>query len=146
MRLEKGHVAGPEIDGRTTARDLGLARMVSGKKDFIGRRLAERPGLADPARPQLVGFVPVEGAERLRAGAHLLPEGVEPRAELAQGHISSIGYSPTFGHFIALGFLRHGPERIGERLDAAYPLKGERMAVEVRHPVFLDPEGARLRA
>jgi methylglutamate dehydrogenase subunit C len=146
MRLEKGHVAGPEIDGRTTARDLGLARMVSGRKDFIGRRLTERPGLADPERPQLVGLVPGERAERLRAGAHLLPPDAELRAGLAQGHVSSIGYSPTLGHFIALGFLRRGPDRIGERLDAVYPLKDERVAVEVRHPVFVDPEGTRLRA
>ncbi len=37
MRIEKGHVAGNEIDGRTTADDLGLGRMMSTKKDFIGR-------------------------------------------------------------------------------------------------------------
>ena len=147
MRLEKGHVAGPEIDGRTTARDLGLARMVSSRKaDFIGRRLGERPGLADPKRPQLVGLVPVDRAARLRAGTHLLPKGAEAQAALAEGHVSSIGFSPTLGHFIALAFLRRGPERIGEALDAVYPLKGERVTVEVRQPVFLDPEGARLRA
>ena len=50
MRIEKGHVAGNEIDGRTTARDLGLGRMMSTKKDYIGRVLAGRPALADPDR------------------------------------------------------------------------------------------------
>src|SRR5262249_8854341 len=29
MRIEKGHAAGNEIDGRTTAHDLGLGRMMS---------------------------------------------------------------------------------------------------------------------
>ena len=33
MRIEKGHVAGNEINGQTTARDLGLGRMMSTKKD-----------------------------------------------------------------------------------------------------------------
>ena len=33
MRIEKGHVAGNEINGQTTAHDLNLARMLSKKKD-----------------------------------------------------------------------------------------------------------------
>ncbi len=38
LRIEKGHVAGPELDGRTTPEDLGLGRLVSAKKpDFIGK-------------------------------------------------------------------------------------------------------------
>jgi sarcosine oxidase subunit alpha len=32
MRIEKGHVAGGELNGTTTAADLGLARMMSAKK------------------------------------------------------------------------------------------------------------------
>ena len=59
MRIEKGHVAGNELNGQTTARDLGLGRMMSTKKDFIGRVLAQRPALAD-AGPA--------GARRLQAG------------------------------------------------------------------------------
>ncbi len=35
MRIEKGHVAGNEINGQLTARDLGLGRMMSMKKDYI---------------------------------------------------------------------------------------------------------------
>jgi DNA-binding transcriptional LysR family regulator len=37
MRIEKGHAAGNELNGQTTAADLGLGRMMSKKKDFIGR-------------------------------------------------------------------------------------------------------------
>ena len=51
MRIEKGHVAGNELDGPTTAADLGLGRTMSGKKDFIGRVMAERPALMDPSAP-----------------------------------------------------------------------------------------------
>ena len=71
MRIEKGHVAGNELDGRTTADDLGLGRMMSSKKDFIGRVMATRPGLTDPKRPKLVGLRPRDAGERLYAGAHL---------------------------------------------------------------------------
>ena len=60
MRIEKGHVAGNEISGQTTARDLGLGRMMSTKKDYVGRGLAERPGLTDPERPSFIGFKPVD--------------------------------------------------------------------------------------
>ncbi|TIR79098.1 MAG: sarcosine oxidase subunit alpha, partial [Mesorhizobium sp.] len=42
MRIEKGHVAGPELNGTTTAADLGLGKMMSTKKDFIGRVMAGR--------------------------------------------------------------------------------------------------------
>ncbi|WP_227591756.1 hypothetical protein, partial [Klebsiella aerogenes] len=48
MRIEKGHVAGPELDGRTTPADLGLGRMVSAKKAFVGKVLLGREGLGDP--------------------------------------------------------------------------------------------------
>ena len=34
MRIEKGHVAGNEINGQTTARDLGLGRMMSAQEGF----------------------------------------------------------------------------------------------------------------
>src|SRR6185503_13008477 len=75
MRVEKGHVAGNEINGQLTARDLGLGRMMSKKKDFIGRVMAERPALVAPDRPALVGFQPVDRGARLRAGAHFIPVG-----------------------------------------------------------------------
>ncbi|MGA9320313.1 MAG: FAD-dependent oxidoreductase, partial [Xanthobacteraceae bacterium] len=58
MRIEKGHVSGNEIDGRTTADDLGLGRLMSVKKDFIGRVMAGRPALIDPRRQKLVGLRP----------------------------------------------------------------------------------------
>ena len=72
--LEKGHVAGNELNGTTTAADLGLGKLLSKKKDFIGRVLALRPGLNAPDRPVLVGVKPVDSMTRLYAGAHLLAE------------------------------------------------------------------------
>ncbi len=50
MRIEKGHVTGAELNGTTTAQDLGFGRMMSAQKDYIGRVLAARPGLSAPDR------------------------------------------------------------------------------------------------
>ena len=56
LRIEKGHVTGAELDGRTTVHDVGLEKMFSMKKDFVGKPLALRPALTDPGRKQLVGL------------------------------------------------------------------------------------------
>jgi sarcosine oxidase subunit alpha len=145
MRIEKGHVGGGELNGQTTARDLGLGRMMSPRKDCIGRVMAQRPGLVDPERPALVGIRPVEPTARLRAGAHFIPDGAEPVARNDQGHVTSVAFSPSLGHWIGLGLLARGPERHGERVRAYDPVRGGDTPVEVCAPVFLDPKGERLR-
>jgi sarcosine oxidase subunit alpha len=146
MRIEKGHVAGGELNGQTTARDLGLGRMLSTKKDFIGRRMAQRPALTDPERPTLVGVRPVDPKERLRAGAHFLKLGAAASAEHDEGHLTSVAFSPSLGHWIGLGLLSRGPERIGERIRAYDPVRGGDTEVEVCPTAFVDPEGKRLHA
>lgn len=146
MRIEKGHVAGNELNGTTTAADLGLARMMSTKKDFIGRVLANRPGLVDPARPRLVGVKPVDSRARLHAGAHFLRRGAARCLENDEGYLTSVAYSPTLRYWIGLGLFSRGPERIGERIRAYDPVRGGDVEVEIVPPVFLDPEGLRLRA
>jgi sarcosine oxidase subunit alpha len=144
MRIEKGHVAGNELNGTTTAADLGLGRMMAKKKDFIGRILSRRPGLVDPSRPALVGIRPVDPAVRLRAGAHFLTRGAEVSLENDQGYVTSVAFSPMLGHWIGLGLLTRGPERIGERIRVHDPLRDGDLEAEVCSPVFFDPEGARL--
>jgi len=145
LRIEKGHPAGGELNGQTTARDLGLGRMVSAKKDCIGRRLAERPALVDPARPVLVGLKPVDGRSPLRAGSHLFTPGAEPVTANDQGYVTSACHSPTLGHPIALGLLSRGAERIGQRVRVLDPLRGGDTEAEVCMPCFIDPEGVRTR-
>jgi sarcosine oxidase subunit alpha len=145
MRIEKGHVAGNELNGQTIARDLGLGRMMSTKKDYIGRVMAARPALVDPGRPSLIGLRPVDRAHRLRGGAHLLPTGATPGPETDEGYVTSTAFSPSLGHWIGLGLLARGPERIGEQIRVYDPLRSEDFQAEVVSPVFLDPEGVRLR-
>jgi methylglutamate dehydrogenase subunit C len=145
MRIEKGHVAGPELDGRTTPADLGLGRMQSRKKPHVGQALRDREGLVDPNRPVLVGLMPVKPKARLRAGAHLVPEGAEALQANDEGHVTSIAWSPSVGGTIALGLLARGAERHGQRVDVVFPLQKERVTVEVCPPCFVDPKGERMR-
>jgi sarcosine oxidase subunit alpha len=145
MRIEKGHPAGGELNGQTTARDLGMARMMSKKKDFVGRAMARRPGLVSPDRPALVGLLPVDRTTRIRAGAHLLPIGAAAVPENDEGWITSAAHSPMLGCWIALAMLKGGPARIGQRVRAWDQIRHAETEVEVVAPCFVDPDGARLR-
>ncbi len=145
MRIEKGHPAGGELNGQTTARDLGLGRMFSQKKDFIGRVMAGRPALVEPERPVLVGFKPVDRVARLRAGAHFLGLGKPANLEHDEGHMTSVAFSPVLQHWIGLGLIKRGRERLGERVRAYDPVRNGDVEVEICDATFLDPEGARLR-
>ncbi len=146
MRIEKGHPAGNELNGQTTAHDLGLAKLLSKKKDFVGRALASRPVLTDPARPTLIGLRPVAKTERLRAGAHLLTQNADATAANDQGYVTSVAFSPTLGHWIGLGLLANGPARLDETIRIYDPIRNGDTLAEVVSPVFYDPEGARLHA
>ncbi|WP_245259386.1 sarcosine oxidase subunit alpha family protein [Methylobacterium sp. 77] len=145
MRIEKGHAAGAEINGQTTARDIGLGGMLAKKKDYIGRLMKERPALVDPERPVLVGFRPVDASQRLRAGARFLAIGAAPSLAADEGTMTSVAYSPSLGHWIGLGLIRRGPERHGERVRAYDPVRDGDIEVEICSPVFVDPNEEKLR-
>ncbi len=145
MRIEKGHVTGVELNGQTTARDLGLGKMQSTKKDYVGRVLKERAALVDPARPVLVGVKPVDKTARLRSGSHFIARDAAVAAVNDDGYMTSCAYSPSLDTWVGLGFLARGESRRGEIIRAADPLRGGDTLVEVCSPVFYDPEGARLR-
>ena len=145
MRVEKGHVAGPELNGMTTAADLGLGKMMSTKKDFIGRVMAGRDALVAPDRQVVVGIKPVDKARRLRSGAHVIRKGDVPAPQTDGGYVTSVCFSPMLDQWIGLGLVAHGRERIGEIAMAHDPLRGEDYEIELCHPVFYDPEGGRQR-
>ena len=145
MRIEKGHVAGNEINGQTTAHNLGLARMLSRKKDFIGSVLSQRSAMIANDGLRLVGFKPVGLGETINAGAHLFDKESELSLEKSVGWISSAAYSPTFGHSIALGFLKCGDSRIGNKVIAADPVRNKSTQVQIVSPHFYDPDGERQR-
>jgi len=144
MRIEKGHVTGAELDGRTTAVDCGLEWMLSSKKHFIGKGLMNRPELSHPDRKMLVGLKPVDGRSRLKGGAQIVARPkAQPPVEML-GHVTSAAFSPELDHPIALAMIKGGEKRLGEKLYMVHPMRGLEVEVEVTSPVFVDPEGERI--
>ena len=146
MRVEKGHVAGNELNGQSSALNMGLGKMVSRKKDAIGMVLSARTGMVDPNGYRLVGVRPVDPAKSLTAGSHFVAKGADPVAAHDGGWLTSVVYSPHMGHAIALGYLKSGDTRMGERLRAVNLLAGTEVEIEIVSPHFVDPQGERLRA
>lgn len=145
LRIEKGHGAGMELDGRTTPDDLGLGKLVSPHKDSIGKRSLSLPALSAPDRRQLVGLVPVDGNSAIPRGAQLVVNPAAPLPNPMVGHVTSTCYSPTLGHPIALALLANGRALTGQTFHATSPLAGKAVPVKVTNNVFFDPEGIRVR-
>ena len=145
LRIEKGFITHAEIHGRTTAFDIGMQGMLSGKKDFVGKALAARPGLVAEDREQLVGLRPVTPGQTLTAGAHLFRKGEAAVRVNDQGYVTSVCHSPTLGHFLGLGFLKNGRARHGEQVRMVDHLRGVETLCDVTDPVVFDPDGGRMR-
>lgn len=146
LRIEKGHVAGGELDGRTTPADMGLGKMVAKKKDFIGRLGLLREGLSCDDRPRLVGLMPADGKARVLAGSQLTEAssvGGFNQITKSIGWVSSAHFSVEHDCFIALGFVKNGDQRHGETLYAASPLDGLHVPVTLVSPHMIDPQGER---
>ncbi len=146
MRIEKGHAAGNELNGTTTALNLGLGRMVSQAKDSIGAVLSRREGLNEPDAFRQVGIKPVNADRETPAGAHLMAASGPVDAAHSQGYVTSACYSPNLGHHIALAFVKNGDARIGEVMRLVSPLTEYETQVEIVSAHFIDPDGERLRA
>jgi sarcosine oxidase subunit alpha len=145
LRIEKGHAAGNELNGQSTAAMLGMGRMVSQKKDSIGRVLAGRPHLVREDDYRLIGLKPVNTEQAILAGAHLMNNSDTASATNDQGWVTSAAYSPHIGSSIALAFLKKGDQRLGEVIRIVSPLDNLEIEGKVTSPHFIDPEGARLR-
>jgi len=146
MRIEKGHVAGGELNGTTTAADLGLGKMMSAKKDYIGRMMAQREGLLDQNRQCVVGIRPVNAADRIRAGSHILKLDDKPSMANDQGYLSSVAWSPMLNMWIALALVVNGRARHGEVVRVWDGLRGTETLGEICDPMHFDRENKRLHA
>lgn len=145
MRVEKGHAAGNELNGQTTAANLGMERMLSKKKDCIGNILSQRDELSREDGLRLVGFKPVDKNSKLSSGAHFLAINAENNMDNDQGYMTSVAYSPILGHSIGLGYIENGSNRMGEKIRSVDFMRGTEIEVEITSPHFYDPEGERLR-
>ena len=141
LRIEKGHIAGAEIEGRTTLKDLGLEGFASSKKPFVGSVLRKRPVLENAERPILVGLE-IIGDRGAKAGSLLFSlDG--PAQGHGEGWVSSTTYSPALRKNIALGLLARGKERLGETIRVVDFVGNETLQAKVVSHHFFDPEGQR---
>lgn len=145
LRIEKGHIVGAELNGRTTAGDLGFGGMISSKKAFIGQRSLSKPALADDMRKQLVGLKSLDPKTKIPRGAQIVANPTAPIPMEMLGEVTSNCYSPHVEAFIGLGIVKGGSERLGEKLWAISPLTNEQVQVELCSPHFIDPKGERVR-
>ena len=143
LRIEKGHVTGAELDGRVTIDDVGLGKMASTKKSFIGSTLRQRLELLKPDRPQLVGFFPVDKSQTFNSGSIVC--NTERVSGLGDGWITAVTHSPELGHWIGLGFIAGGLEAWqGKTAIAADPVRNKQVEVEIVSPHMIDPSGERM--
>ncbi|MGB7317743.1 MAG: sarcosine oxidase subunit alpha family protein [Planktotalea sp.] len=145
LRIEKGFITHAEIHGRVTAFDIGMERMVSSKKDCIGQTMAGRPGLLGEDRQQLVGLKPIGAVKQLTAGAHLFAPEAEVTRINSEGYVTSVGFSPTMGTFLGIGFLKNGRARHGQTVKLVDHMRGIETLCEIHDPVVHDPEGGKTR-
>jgi sarcosine oxidase, subunit alpha len=142
MRAEKGFIMiGDETDGTVIPQDLGLGWAISKKKaDFLGKRAQQRSHMTDPDRWQLVGLETPDGSV-LPDGAYVAGDGLNANGQRRViGRVTSTYYSPTLNRGIAMGLVRHGPERMGEVLDIP-GLDGTTNTARIVDPVFYDKDG-----
>ncbi|MGR3540960.1 MAG: sarcosine oxidase subunit alpha family protein [Hasllibacter sp.] len=142
MRAEKGFIMiGDETDGTVIPQDLNMGWAISKKKpDYLGKRAQERADMARADRWKLVGLETLDGGV-LPDGAYAVEEGENPNGQRrVQGRVTSTYHSPTLGRGIAMGLVRHGPDRMGEVLD--FPgTDGRTHRARIVDPVFYDPKG-----
>jgi len=143
LRAEKGFImVGQETDGTIIPADLGMERMVSKKKDFIGKRSMNRPDCVRADRKQLVGLLTEDPTAVPPEGAQIVAELKDAPPMEMIGHVSSAYHSAVLGRSIALAMVRGGRDRMGERVHL--PLVDRALAATITEPVFYDPEGKRL--
>ncbi len=142
MRAEKGFIMiGDETDGTVIPQDLGLDWAISKKKeDYLGKRAQTRSHMSDSNRWKLVGLETVDGSV-LPDGAYCTAEGTNENGQRnVQGRVTSTYYSPTLDRGIAMGLIKHGPDRMGEVLE--FPkTDGTVIKAKIVNPVFYDSEG-----
>ncbi|MDX8356508.1 sarcosine oxidase subunit alpha family protein [Sphingopyxis terrae] len=137
LRTEKGYMhVGVDTDGTSTASDVGWGHVLKKKNEFIGKRSMLRARDRAKDRLQFVGFAVEAGEPPLPVGAHAAGR------DGSEGHVTSSCHSPVLGKGVALGLLKGGRARAGERLVFQTP-GGARHAI-VCEPAAFDPGGEKL--
>ena len=146
LRIEMGHIAGSELDGRTIPYDNSLEGLVSKKKDFIGKRSLEREAFIAEDRQKVVGVVPIDKKTSIPEGSHLVKDAMAPTPNPKLGYISASCWSVEYDNPFSLAILKDGKNMIGQKLFAMSPLKNKTIPVEIVSSHYVDPKGERVRS
>ena len=146
LRIEMGHVAGSELDGRTIPYDNGLQGLISKKKDFIGKRSLNRSSFIAEDRQKVVGVVPIDKKTSIPEGSHLVKDANAKLPNPKLGHISASCWSVEYNNPFSLAILKDGKNMIGKKLFALSPLKNKSIPVEIVSSHYVDPKGERVRS
>jgi len=145
LRIEKGFLLmRVEGDGMANPYDVGHGWVINEKKaDFVGKRSLQRDRNVGDPRRELVGlltddpnFVPPDGSPIVEVGA--------TGKKIMIGHVTAATYSPNVERAIALALLRGGHQRKGETVTIAAGAREAR--ARVTEPIFIDPDGERMRS
>ena len=146
LRIEMGHVAGSELDGRTIPYDNSLEGMISKKKDFIGKRSLNRKAFIAEDRQKVVGVVPIDKKTGIPEGSHLVRDANAKLPNPKLGYISASCWSVEYDNPFSLAILKDGKNMIGQKLFAMSPLKNKTIPVEIVSSHYVDPKGERVRS
>ncbi len=146
LRIEMGHVAGSELDGRTIPYDNSLEGLVSKKKDFIGKRSLGKKAYVAANRQKVVGVVPLDKKTSIPEGSYIVKD---PKAKLPNpklGHVSASCWSVEYDNPFSLAIIKDGKNMIGQKLYALSPLRNKSIPVEIVSSHYVDPKGERVRS
>ena len=146
LRIEMGHVAGPELDGRTIPQDVLLDGLVSKKKDFIGKNSLGKEAFTLENRQKIVGLIPIDRKSSIPEGSHLVADEKAKLPNPKLGHVSSSCWSVENNNPFSLAIVNDGKNMIGKKLFAVSPLKNTSIEVEIISSHYVDPEGKRVRS
>ena len=143
LRAEKGYViVGQDTDGSVTPVDIGVGRMVSRRKDFLGKRSLAMENLVRDDRKQLVGLLTEDDQEVLPEGGQIVDDSSAPTPVPMLGHVTSSYYSVNLGRSIALGIVKGGRAREGDLVYVSLA-DGRSITARIASPSFYDPKGDR---
>ena len=143
LRAEKGFIiVGQDTDGSVTPIDLGMERMVSRQKDFLGKRSLFREDTVRIDRKQLVGLLTRDPAFVAPEGTQILNGSTTEAPVQMQEHVTSSYRSPTLDRSIALALVKGGHNRMNESVWLALA-DGSVQEATIVSPVFFDPKQER---
>ena len=146
LRIEMGHVAGSELDGRTIPYDNSLEGLVSKKKDFIGKRSLIKKAFTASDRQKIVGVIPLDKKTSIPEGSYIVKDAKAKLPNPKLGHVSASCWSVEYDNPFSLAIIKDGKNMIGQKLYALSPLKNKTIPVEIVSSHYVDPKGERVRS